>query len=63
MPNPKRRHSKTRTRLRRGSSAYKTEVKNVISCSNCGAAVLFHHVCPECGFYKGKLVIEKKPVS
>jgi ribosomal protein L32 len=22
--------------------------------------VLYHRVCPECGFYRGKLAIEKK---
>ncbi|MBQ2240163.1 MAG: 50S ribosomal protein L32, partial [Alistipes sp.] len=26
----------------------------------CGSAVLYHRVCPECGFYRGKLAIEKK---
>lgn len=35
-------------------------VPTVVTCSNCGAAVLYHRVCPECGFYRGKLAIEKK---
>ena len=58
MPHPKRKFSKTRTAKAR--THYKAEDKTVISCSNCGAPVLYHRICPECGFYKGKLVIEKK---
>ncbi|MBQ0015834.1 MAG: 50S ribosomal protein L32, partial [Bacteroidales bacterium] len=26
---------------------------------NCGAPVMYHHVCPACGYYRGKLAIEK----
>jgi large subunit ribosomal protein L32 len=33
---------------------------NSSKCSNCGAAKLPHKVCPECGFYNGKLIIPKK---
>ena len=57
MPHPKRRFSKTRTAKRK--THYKAENPTVITCSNCGAPVLYHRVCTECGFYKGKLVIEK----
>ncbi|MDE5962957.1 MAG: 50S ribosomal protein L32, partial [Alistipes sp.] len=39
---------------------YKAVVPTVVTCSNCGAATLYHRVCPECGFYRGKLAIEKK---
>jgi large subunit ribosomal protein L32 len=31
----------------------------VATCSNCGTTVLYHTVCPECGFYRGKQVMEK----
>lgn len=27
-------------------------------CSNCGNPKLPHRACPECGFYKGRQVIE-----
>ncbi|HDR50896.1 MAG TPA: 50S ribosomal protein L32, partial [Mariniphaga anaerophila] len=30
------------------------------TCSNCGATVKYHHICPECGYYRGKQVIEKE---
>ncbi len=57
MPNPKHRFSKTRTAKRR--THYKAVAPTVSTCSNCGASVLYHRVCPECGYYKGKLAIEK----
>ena len=25
-------------------------------CKNCGALILAHRLCPECGFYKGKFI-------
>lgn len=57
MPNPKRRHSKARSRKRR--THYKAEAPTISTCSNCGAPVLLHRVCGECGHYRGKQVIEK----
>jgi len=58
MPNPKHKHSKTRRDKRR--THYKATVLTTVVCSNCGASVIYHRVCGECGFYKGKLAIEKK---
>jgi large subunit ribosomal protein L32 len=58
MPNPKRRHSKTRRDKRR--THYKTESPAYTTCTNCGATQLQHRVCPECGYYRGNPVIEKK---
>lgn len=57
MPHPKRRFSTTRTKKRR--THYKAEDKTIAVCSNCGAPVVYHQVCPECGYYKGKPAIEK----
>jgi len=34
------------------------EAKDLGDCSNCGAKKLPHRVCLECGFYKGKKVLE-----
>ncbi|HNI91120.1 MAG TPA: 50S ribosomal protein L32, partial [Leptospiraceae bacterium] len=33
---------------------------NLVPCSNCGAFILSHRVCPTCGFYNGKLVVAPK---
>ena len=38
-------------------------VTAIAKCSNCGAAVQYHTVCPECGYYRGKLAIEKAVVA
>ncbi|MCE1168158.1 MAG: 50S ribosomal protein L32 [Sphingobacteriia bacterium] len=56
MPNPKRRWSKTRTAKRR--THYKAEAPTVMTCTNCGSPVRYHRVCPECGFYRGRQVME-----
>ncbi|MDP4188084.1 MAG: 50S ribosomal protein L32 [Bacteroidota bacterium] len=57
MANPRNRHSKQRTRKRR--THYKAIAPTVSTCSNCGASVQYHRVCPACGYYRGKLAIEK----
>ncbi|WP_418197383.1 50S ribosomal protein L32, partial [Alistipes shahii] len=53
-------HKVSSTRRDKRRTNYKATVPTVVTCSNCGAAVLYHRVCPECGFYRGKLAIEKK---
>lgn len=58
MPNPKRQHSKQRSRKRR--THWKIKMASLNPCSNCGSMVLSHRVCPFCGFYKGKPVVEIK---
>ena len=52
MPNPKRRHSKQRGRLRR--THYKLKTKDLSKCPQCGKPKLSHRICPSCGYYKGK---------
>ncbi|MCF8359038.1 MAG: 50S ribosomal protein L32 [Prolixibacteraceae bacterium] len=58
MAHPKHRISRTRRDKRR--THYKATPATISSCSNCGAAVKYHTVCPECGYYRGKLAIEKE---
>ena len=54
MPNPKRRHSKTRTANRRTHDALKP--KSISECPQCHEPKLPHQVCANCGFYNGRQV-------
>ena len=51
MAVPQRRVGKTRKRKRRAN--FKLTVEGLATCSNCGALIPSHTVCPECGYYKG----------
>lgn len=57
MAVPKRRTSKARKNKRR--THFKLEVPGMTLCPNCGALIRSHHVCAECGQYKGQEVIAK----
>ena len=58
MPNPKRRHSKARTARRRAHDALPMPASS--RCPQCQESRLPHRVCPHCGYYKGREVIEPK---
>ena len=59
-PLPKRRVSSAR-RDRRRTNDFLTP-KNLTQCPNCGEMCLPHTVCPSCGYYKGREVINvEKP--
>ncbi|MDD4685518.1 MAG: 50S ribosomal protein L32 [Bacteroidales bacterium] len=57
MAHPKRKISTQRSAKRR--THHKVESVQLAACSNCGSTVIYHRVCPECGYYKGKLAIDK----
>lgn len=59
MPVPKKRKSPAR-RDRRRANHDKVAMPPMTYCTNpeCGAPVLPHHVCAECGQYRGAAVIE-----
>jgi large subunit ribosomal protein L32 len=57
-PVPKRKLSKARGRKR--SSHWKLESFQLVTCPDCGEAVLPHQVCPSCGKYRGVQVLEIK---
>ncbi|NUM44166.1 MAG: 50S ribosomal protein L32 [Anaerolineales bacterium] len=55
-PLPKRKLSKGRRDRRRAHDALKA--RNIVQCSNCGQMRLPHRVCPNCGYYQGREIIE-----
>jgi large subunit ribosomal protein L32 len=55
MPNPKRRHSKSRSAKRR--THYKAVPATLVECPNCGAMKLAHAACPSCGYYNGRRIL------
>jgi large subunit ribosomal protein L32 len=57
MAVPARRTSTTRKNKRR--THFKLQLPGMVSCPNCGEMKLAHHVCKECGTYKGKEVVSK----
>jgi len=57
-PLPKRRHSPGRRDRRRAHDALKEP--NLVACPNCSEMHLHHRVCPNCGHYQGREVIEIK---
>jgi len=56
MPNPKRRHSKARRDRRRTHDALTSPTLS--ECPHCHEPKMPHRVCPHCGYYKGRAVIE-----
>ncbi len=55
VPLPKRKHSKAR-RDRRRAHDY-LDAMNLVQCSQCGEMRPSHTVCPNCGHYQGREVI------
>ncbi len=53
MAVPKKRTGKSAQAKRRAN--WKATTPATTTCKNCGAVVLTHTVCPECGTYKGKV--------
>jgi len=56
MAVPKRRHSSSRTRLRR--STWRVHAPQTYPCPQCREPKLPHRVCPNCGYYGTRQVID-----
>jgi len=56
MALPTKHHTRSKTHQRR-SHAAKTQMK-FTSCPKCHYTIKSHCVCPNCGEYKGKMVID-----
>ncbi|MBI4667990.1 MAG: 50S ribosomal protein L32 [Elusimicrobia bacterium] len=59
MPNPKKKHTRHRTGIRRASN-WRLEVPLTSICPNCKKPKLPHRMCASCGFYGGRLVLAPK---
>lgn len=55
MAVPKKKMSRSRTRRRQAQ--WKLDKPRTSSCPQCGSAKRPHHVCPNCGTYKGREVV------
>ncbi len=53
---PKRKTSKARRDKRRANHAL--EAPGLARCSQCNEPRMPHRACPNCGYYKGRLVLE-----
>jgi large subunit ribosomal protein L32 len=56
MAVPKKKKSKSKRDTRRAHDS--VTLPNISHCPNCHEPVLPHHVCPECGTYKGRTIIK-----
>jgi len=56
MANPTHRHTRSRRDKRRAN--WKLSVPNVVICPECNEPALSHRICPNCGSYRGKKLIE-----
>lgn len=54
---PKKRHSRARQGKRR--AAIHLIVGASVACPNCGTLNPQHTICKKCGYYKGRLIIDK----
>jgi large subunit ribosomal protein L32 len=62
-PTPKRKLPKSDGRKRYAKYQFEARKRlrnmiNLVACSNCGEMRRTHHVCPNCGFYRGRQVID-----
>ena len=56
MPVPKRRTSTSKRNKRRAHDAIGTT--QTVECPECGEPTIRHRVCPHCGIYRGRQVVE-----
>jgi len=52
MAVPKYKTSKSRRNQRRNH--HRIDPKSIAVCSNCNHMHVYHHICDNCGFYRGK---------
>jgi len=57
MAVPKRKSSHART-AKRAAGRRKAKTAALATCPNCQEMMQPHHVCPSCGYYKGREVVK-----
>lgn len=57
MAVPKRRNPRARRNSRRAQHD-KVSQPNIIECPNCAELMIPHRMCPSCGHYNGREVVE-----
>lgn len=62
MAVPKHKTSKAKTR-RRKTINMRLYVPNLVECNNCGNMTQRHRICPKCGFYRGKQILEPEEMA
>jgi large subunit ribosomal protein L32 len=60
MANPKRKISRSKRDKRRANWFASMKTTQLVECDHCGEQKLPHHVCPNCGYYKGRSVVIPK---
>ncbi|QDS95642.1 50S ribosomal protein L32 [Roseimaritima multifibrata] len=58
MAVPKRKHSNSRTNKRRSHD--RLTPRQLTYCPQCSTAVPTHVVCPKCGLYQGRTMVESE---
>lgn len=58
MAVPKNKISKSKSRSRYAN--WKISSPDLVECANCHELIKSHQVCPKCGYYDGKQVIQVK---
>ena len=56
MANPKQKHTKSRKNIRRAQLFLASPT--LTKCPKCGKLTKSHTVCPYCGYYRGKEIID-----
>ncbi len=57
---PKRRTPRSRGHRRTASNYRSPSLPTLVACEKCGELVQPYHVCPNCGQYRGRQVLEAK---
>ncbi|MEQ8162627.1 MAG: 50S ribosomal protein L32 [Smithellaceae bacterium] len=61
MPNPVKRHSRTRRNKRRSHDFLQEPATSL--CPQCKSVKMPHRVCPKCGTYKGREITPVEELS